>query len=174
MKYYLAYETDNRPFLFFDLVADSLEELDDLGLTEAQLALVVTEDQLINPADPNYISYDYGICHKRIFGGEIVDRLAGEITAQQTALEKSTEIIKTKEVKKELELATFSFDGKEFPLGSGATEVYNAIFSTTPANRVIVSTTGNYTLTVANIDDFKEAYYAKVLGVQSSTIDFPI
>ncbi len=169
MKYYLAYETDNRPFLFFDLVADSLEELEALGLDADPL--VVTEDQLTNPADPNYISYNYGICHNRIFGGAIVDRLVGEITVQQAILSKNTEIIRTKEVQKGLELATFSFDGKLFPLGSGATEVYNAIFSTASANRVIVSTTGNYTLTIANIDAFKAAYYAKVLGVQSSTIE---
>lgn len=168
MKYYLAYETDDRPFLFFSLIADSLEELEDLGLESDPL--VVTEDQLLNPADPNYISYEYGICHKRIFGGAIVDRLAGEITAQQTALAKATEVQRTKTVNNALDETTFSFDGKDFPMTPAARAIYTAVIEFAPPTRNLITTTGTYVLTDANLAAFKTAYYTAVFAANDAAL----
>lgn len=166
MKYYKGYETDDRPFLLFDYIAESLEELQALGL-EAD-PLVVTEDQLLNPADPGYISFESGICHKRIFGGAIVDRLAGDITAQETALAKATEVARMKSLTSVFETDTFTYDVRDFPLNEAARSVYNAVFDATAADRVLVSTTGNYTLLSANISAFKTVYLNKILAIQAT------
>lgn len=166
MRYYRAYEINSRPFLLFELVADSIEELQELELDEDPL--VVTEDQLINPADPNYISYEHGICHWRIFNGELEERPAGEITAQATALGKATEVLRTKSLDATFEVGTFTYDSRDFPLTSAARAVYDAVFEAAPANRVLISTTGNYTLLEANIGAFKTAYLNKVLDLQYS------
>ncbi|MBK5213351.1 MAG: hypothetical protein JJE55_06800 [Flavobacteriaceae bacterium] len=164
MKYYKAYETDDRPFLLFDLVADTLEELQELGMDTDPL--VVTKDQLLLPADPNYISYEYGICHKRIFGGVIADRLAGEITDQQAALAKATEVARSKSLTGIFETETFTYDSHDFPLTEAARSVYNAVFDAPAADCGLVSTTGNYTLLSANIGAFQTAYLNKILAVQ--------
>jgi len=168
MRYYRAYETDNRPFLLFELVADSLQELEEIGLDADPL--VVTEDQLMNPADPDYISYEYGICHKRIFGGVIADRLTGEITAQQTALNAATQLVKTKEVEAALEVETFTYASRKFPLTPSARSVYTAIVDGNPASTNLITTTGSYTLLQASIPAFKAAYYAALFAVNDTEL----
>lgn len=166
MRYFIAYETDSRPFLLFDLVADSLTELQDLGLEGDPL--VVTEDQLMNPADPNYISYEHGICHKRLFNGAIEDRPAGEITAQETALNKAIEVAKTKTVEAELDTSTFTYDAKEFPMTPSARSVYTAVIDDNPVTVDLITTTGTYALKQADIAAFKAKYYEALFNANSS------
>lgn len=168
MRYYKGYETDERPFLLFALVADSLEELQDLGLDTDPL--VVTEDQLMNDTDPDYISYEYGICHKRIFNGLIEDRPSGEITAQQTALAAATNIIKTSAVSNSLDVETFTYDSREFPMTPSARSVYMALIEHQPASVELITTTGAYTLVQANITTFKEEYYAALYAANSAEL----
>lgn len=168
MRYYKGYETDERPFLLFALVADSLEELQELELDADPL--VVTEDQLMILADPGYISYEYGICHKRIFNGLIEDRPIGEITAQQTALNKAVEVQKTKTVSNVLDETTFIFDGKEFPMTPAARSIYTAVIEYAPPVRNLITTTGTYVLTDANLAAFKEAYYTAVFAANDAEL----
>lgn len=168
MRYFKAYETNNRPFVLFNLVADSLEELEALGMDEDPL--VVTEDQLVNPADPDYISFEYGICHKRIFNGDLEDRPSGDITGQQAALNKATNVQKTIAVSNELNEEVFNFDGHEFPMTSAARSVYMAVVDSTPTTRLIISTTGSYTLNAADIPSFKAAYYSALFATNDSQI----
>lgn len=168
MNYYKAYETNNRPFLLFDLVADSMEELIAIGLDADPL--VVPEDRLTDPGHPDYISYEYGICHYRIFNGLLELRPAQEITDQQTALSIASEVQKTFAVSSVLDEATFTFDGKEFPLTPSARAVYTAVIDLQPPTRSLITTTGNYTLTAANISMFKTAYYNALFAAQDAKL----
>ncbi|QAA81427.1 hypothetical protein EI546_06640 [Aequorivita sp. H23M31] len=166
MKYYIAYETDYRPFVLFNLVADSLEDLQELGLENSPL--VVTEDQLTDPADPGYISYQYGICHQRVFNGNLEARPASEITKQQADLAKALEYQKTRRVGNVLDEGTFVFDGKEFPLTPAARAVYAAVIEATPPSTSLITTTGTYALADTKIDAFKAAYYAALFTVNNA------
>lgn len=164
MKYYKAYETDTLPFTMFELIADSFEELQELGLESDPL--VVTEAQLLDPLDPDYISSEYGICHSRVFNGALEARPAGEITAQQTAVGKASQFTKTKAVETALDTSTFTYDGKEFPMTPAARSLYTAIIDQKPATQNIITTSGTYELEAANIDTFKAAYYAALFTAQ--------
>ena len=168
MRYFKAYETNNRPFVLFNLVADSLEELEALGMDEDPL--VVTEDQLVNPSDPGYISYEYGICHKRIFNGDLEDRPSGDITTQQAALNKATNVQKTQTVNSKLDEEVFSFDSHEFPLTPAARSVYMAVIELAPASRMLISTTGSYIFSSTYLAGFKAAYYAALFATNDSEI----
>lgn len=168
MRYYRAYETNGLPKLLFELVADTLDELQELGLEGD--ALVVTEDQLLNPADPEYIKFDYGICHSHIFNGKIEPRPAGEISAQQTAAAKAAEVTKTKSIEESFDTSVFTYDGHEFPMTPAARSLYMAIFDDTPLSQNIVSTTGAYALIQADIDKFKAAYYAAIYQISDAKI----
>lgn len=168
MRYFIAYETDNRPYTLFELVADSLQELQELGLEGNPL--IVTEDQLVYPADPNYISFQYGICNKRVFNGEVVDRPAGEITTQQNALAKAVEVQKTKKVSNVLDETTFTFDGREFPMTPAARSIYSAVIEYAPATRNLITTTGTYVLIDADLAAFRTAYYTAIFAANDAEL----
>lgn len=168
MNYYKGYETNTRPFVLFELVAESFEELKALGLDNDPL--VVTENQLMYAADPNFISYQFGICHKRIFNGILEDRPPAEISARQISLSKSLEIQKTKKVSSVFEQNTFSFDGKEFPMTNAARSIYTAVIDSKPATRKLITTTGSYILNQAQLEDFKEAYYNAVFAANDAEL----
>lgn len=168
MKYYKAYETNERPFTLFDLVAESLEDLQAFGLEGDPL--VVTEDQLFDDQDPDYISFEFGICHKRIFNGEIEDRPSGEITAQEANLNKSVAVTQTRKIGDSLDVRNFTYAGREFPLTAAARDVYKAVFDSPPADATLITTTGSYVLPSGDIAAFKTAYNTKILSVNSEFI----
>lgn len=168
MNYYKAYQQDTRPYVLFDLVAESLEDLQAMGMESDPL--VVPEDQLLNPANPNYISFQYGICHKRIFNGLLENRPAGEITAQQTANAKAKEVEKTQKVNETLDQSTFTFDGKEFPMTPAARAVYAAVIEFTPPTRNLITTTGTYVLHDSDLVAFKTAYYTAVFAANDAEL----
>lgn len=167
MKYYKAYETDSRPFVLFNLIADSLEELQEMGLEGD--ALVVTEEQLTNPGDPDYISYEFGICHLRIFNGILEPRPAGEITSQQGNSLAAIEIQKTKKLATDLEQSTFTYDGREFPLTAAARAVYEAVVNADALDVSLISTTGTYAFSGKTIE-FREAYYAAIIAANNAQL----
>lgn len=168
MNYYKARSQDELPKLLFDLVASSAEELETLGLTDDPL--VVTEDQLINPEDPGYISYEYGICHLRIENNALVARLASDITEAQTKLTAALSVQKTRDIEKQLEYENFTYDDHQFPTTPGAVLVYQAIFESEPANHVIAAADGNYNLNSESILAFKSAFYSRLIAINSAKI----
>jgi hypothetical protein len=166
MKYYRAQQQDTRPYLVFKLVAESLEDLVILDLDNDEL--VVEETLLTDDTDPDYISYEFGICHKRVFEGKIVDRLGADIAAQSVSLNISTEVLKTKNLEAALNLDTFLYDGRDFPLTSAARSVYTALFDQLPTSQGLITTTGTYTMLAANVPGFKSAYFTSIFASNDS------
>lgn len=169
MNYYKAKEQDELPKLTFELVATSAERLADLGLDTDPL--VVDEDRLLNLANPNYISYEYGICHVRVQDNELVPTLAGDITAAEQALDKANLVVKTRDTASKFKERTFDFDGHNFPLNEGALPVYQAIIDREPSSKKIIALEGEYTLTLANIPNFKAALYDSIIEVHEENLD---
>lgn len=164
MNYYKAREQDEIPKLVFDLVATSEEELEALGLDADPL--VVTEDQLINDTDPNYISFDFGICHLRIHNGELEPRPGGEIDAAEDALEAVGNSISARLVGDELDSETFVYDDHTFPLHAAARTIYQAIIAKATGNYYLYAMEGKYALLTANISAFAAAMNDKIIAIQ--------
>jgi len=171
MIYFKAKEQDSLPKLTWELVANSFEELQYLGLENDPL--VVSEDRLLNPTDPGYISYEYGICHVRVQDNALVPTLAADITAAQQAMEKADSVVKTRDTASKFKDRTFDFAGRKFPLNDGAIPVYQAIIDRQPPSKTIISLEGEYTLIQADIAAFKNAFYDTVIEIHEENVTKP-
>lgn len=163
MNYYRAKEQDTPPYIVFELVATSTEELERLELTEDPL--VVPEPRLTDPDDPEYISYEFGVCHLRVQNGELVPVEVEDINEAESNLGKATQAVVTKTAGSVLEKATLLFDGHHFPLNAEARQLYQVIFNYRPANYELSTLDGNYILNIEQIDAFEESFAQKVLQV---------
>lgn len=163
MNYYKAKEQDTPPYIVFELVATSAEELERLEMTDDPL--VVPEERLTNPDHPEYISYEYGVCHLRIQNGELVPAQVEEINQAQADLGKATQAVLTKEAGKTLDEETFVHESKNFPMNAGARELYRAIFDQRPATYTVATLEGDFVITGENIDAIQDAYNQKILDV---------
>lgn len=171
MRYYKAREISMLPKIVFDLVANSFSELEELNLDTDPL--VVTEDQLVNDTDPNYISYEFGICHLQVTNGEFEPREAGEITAAEATALAGINTHKTNQMTNALSITTFTYDGEQFPLTPGAIAIYNAVITANPVSFKLYTTTGDYTLLQTNIGAFATAMNNKILEVGTSAGPVP-
>tara|TARA_R100001369_G_scaffold72251_5_gene100253 strand:- start:5566 stop:6090 length:525 start_codon:yes stop_codon:yes gene_type:complete len=173
MNYYEAYAQTALPKVLFKLIATNDEEL---AAYQTEMGgnykpnLVVAETRLIDDQDPDYIDYEYGICHFRINEVDnLVERSAGEISTQQSQLARETEINKTNDLEVTFAGETFDYDSHEFPLTVAAREVYRIVIED-GATTNIQSTTGSYPLQDSDIADFKTAYHAKVKALLNTAI----
>lgn len=166
MNYYKAITIDTLPKLIFELVATSVEQLEALGLDED--GTIVPETWLTDDEDENFISYEFGICHKRTVDGEIVDRPIGEIDDAQDALTAALSVLKTREIASEINYESFTYDGKVFPMTPGATIIYQAIFDRPADDHLIAAADGTYTLAAANIDAFKAEFYDRIIELNNA------
>lgn len=164
MNYYKAREQDTPPYVLFDLVATSEEELARLKLADNNL--VVPEDRLTDPEHPQYIDYEFGVCHLRVQNQELVAAPVEDIELAQTKLIEAERVAATKQAGALMEAETFVYDTMEFPMTPGATKLYEAIFATAPESFTLVSTnSGMVTLKATDIEGIKTAYYSKVIVV---------
>lgn len=163
MNYYKAKEQDTLPMITWELVATSIEELEALGLDDDPL--VVEEPRLLDDEDPDFISYEFGICHVRVQDNELVATLSGDIDDAETAYIAGFNANKAKKTLDDMDAETFTYDSKTFPMNAGAVRGYQSIFDAPPANRDVISLEGVYALASGNIGAFKTAYLNKVLSI---------
>ncbi len=173
--YYKGFTQATLPFVVFTKVAEDIEELKRLGFADENDNIidgaVVTETQLTDDEDPNYVSFQFGICHKTINGsGNLIDRSQTEIDNQEASINKQLEAAKLAKVDKELDKGFFAYDSKEFPLNSGSRAVYEAVLNGTTGDQIIIASDGNYTLLDANREAFKGAYYDAIVAVKNNEV----
>lgn len=152
MNYFKAREQNNAPFVVFDLVAESLEELQDLGLENDPL--VVDED--------NLPSYDGSICHQRIFNGALVARDQAQIDAYILQSNEDKAIALNSNKKDDVDEGSFDYDGVTYPMDAASQVRYQAIFQLPASDAQIQTKTGVVTVASADIPAFKDAYYEAV------------
>lgn len=168
MNFYRAKEQDTAPFLTFEQVAGSLAELQEIGLENDPL--VVDEDRLTDPTNLEFISFDHGICHKRIVNGVLEDTLPGDISAAKDNLTKALNVELTKSAAAKFESRTFGFGGKSYPMNAAAMRIYAAVIQK-GADAQVMSTTGVVTLKVADLAAFEMAMNDEILLVNAELIN---
>lgn len=161
-RYFRAYETDTRPFLQFSLVANSKEDL--------------TAEQSIDPLVIKEIdlpSTQYGVSHKRILNGALVDRPIAEINEYQAKYEQDKSLIKIEEASMVVASSVFLFEGNKFPMTAAADQLYRAIQSSLEnggnTSFFIPTVNSTYELTDDKIANFIKTYYEAVIS--TSQID---
>jgi len=153
MNYYKGYQQATAPFVLFNLVAESIEELQ---------ALELENDPLIKDED-NFPSYEGDICHLAIQNGVFIPRSQTQIDEYiaSTAQKKTVAINAAKSAN--VQQSTFTFGGKEYLMDEASQKRYEAIFAGAPANHQIQTQNSVETLNSGDIDNFKTAYYAAVI-----------
>lgn len=165
--YYLAKEQDSAPFVTFEHVANSIEELEKLGLNGDPL--VVTEARLFDPNDPNHISFEFGVCHKRIVNGQLQPAIASAISEAESNLTKSLNIERAKAVGIKLDARTFRYGANDFPLNPSAITVYQAVIKKGVQNPVI-SQQGQVVLEVSDLVPFENAMLNAIIGINAESV----
>lgn len=165
MRYFKAVEIEQKPFIFWNGVANDIAELAELELFK---------DPLILPEDsiPNLI---YGVCPLKIVGGELVSRTPLEMSDFKVEYETQENLIEQLGLLEVINSGTFEFDFGTFPMDERSRLLYDALKNTASAipDTMIMNFEGKpYGLTNANKAAFLEAYYAKLLEL--STPNFPV
>ncbi|WP_445720216.1 hypothetical protein [Flavobacterium sp.] len=156
MRYFKAFETIAKPLIIWNLWADSLEKLTEMG--EDDNPLILPEDDV--PATV------YGVCPLKIVDGELVNRTSLEMSEFETEYGIEKDLIDQFSLLNFINTGTFDFDFGTFPMDERSRLLYDALNNTTTAipDTLIMNFEGKpYTLTNANKTGFLEAYYAKLL-----------
>lgn len=165
MRYLKATEIAFKPFIFWNGVANSIEELTSLGLEDDPL--VLAEDDI-----PNNI---YGVCPLKIVAGELVNRTAGEMGDFKNEYHTEENLKSQYSLLQDINKGTFTFDSTVFPMDERSRLLYDALKNTAtaiPDTMIMNFEAKPYGLTNANKAAFLEAYYAKLLEL--STPNFPV
>ena len=104
MRYFKAVEIEQKPFIFWNGVANDIAELAELELFK---------DPLILPEDsiPNLI---YGVCPLKIVSGELVERTESEMLAFQAQWEEYEFLREQSQLINNVNQGTFTYDSEIF------------------------------------------------------------
>lgn len=167
MNYYKAQEQDTAPFLTFEQVANSLAQLQSLGLEKDPL--IVEEDRLTNPLNPDFISYEFGICHKRIVNGLLEDVLPADIADASKQQSEALNVQKTKEAGKRFDSQTFEYARNHYPLNLAAICIYKAIIQKGEVNQVM-SIAGPITIEALDLVKFEGAMIDAIIQISDDSL----
>lgn len=165
MRYFKAFETAEKPLIIWNLWANSLEKLIEMG--EDDNPLILPEDEV-----PATI---YGVCPFKIVDGELVERTSGEMSAFATEYETNENLTEQLSLLNGINTGTFNFDFQIFPMDERSRLLYDALKNTAsaiPDTMIMNHEAKPYELTNANKAAFLEAYYAKLFEL--STPNFPV
>ena len=165
MRFLKATEIENKPFIFWNGVANNLQELIDLGFEDDPLVL---PEELV----PDFV---FGVCPLKIVSGELVERTVPEMEAFEAEYETQENLTEQLGLLEGINTGTFDFDMQTFPMDERSRLLYDALKNTASAitDTMIMNFEGKpYGLTNANKAAFLEAYYAKLFKL--STPNFPV
>jgi hypothetical protein len=162
MRYFKANEIENKPYIYWNGMATSLEELTDLGLGDDPL--VLPENEI-----PTNI---YGVCPLKIVGGELVNRTPLEMSDFEAEYETKENLKNQLNLINGIDTGTFDFDFGVFPMDERSRILYDALKNTpTISDTLIMNYEGKpYTLTNANKAAFLTAYYSKLLELSTPNL----
>lgn len=163
MKYYLAVEIPEKPFIFWSLWAKNHEELVELG--EEENPLVLPEDNI-----PDFV---YGVCPLKIVSGELVQRSTIEMSGFESEYLAAQDQVSEKNKKYIIDSSTFVYASKEFPMHEAARLRYLAVGLDTGSTGDVdfMSIDGTVvTVTNSNKSLFLGQFYKKIQEVTSLSI----
>ena len=160
--YFIAIALTVKPFVTFNSVG-SFTPAEFAASVYATNGLVVKESELP--------SQSFGVCSKKIVAGNLVDRDPAEMeilrAEYEVYLALKAEPAKIFDINK----ASFTFDGNDFPMDEVSRLYYLAIEKKLPASSELKNMQNvKYQLDAADINDFMSEFYAKLLLLSKHTI----
>ena len=153
MRYFIARPLDARPFMYWQSIAESIEELAEVG--EYTNPLVVAED-----LKPPFI---FGVCPLKIVGGELVDRDAAEMAIHEADFNTRTLIETITPKIADINKSTFVYDGVVFPMDEVSRLHYLAIGNLPIVDTTCLTSAGvAYELADTTVLLFLAEYYKKL------------
>ena len=164
MRYFKAVEIEQKPFIFWNGVANDIAELAELELFE---------DPLILPEDsiPKLI---YGVCPLKIVAGELVARTTIEMNEYQSQWEVSQFLLEQSALQTAINNGTFTYDSLTFPMDERSRVFYQAFDRARGIGDVKCMTTDGalYTLSNANIDAFLDEYFLQLRALSQPLVKY--
>ena len=165
MRYFKAFETVEKPLIIWNLWAESLDKLIEMG--EDDNPLILPEEDVPTTT--------FGVCPLKIVGGELVSRTPLEMSDFEVEYETQENLTEQLGLLEGINTGTFDFDMQTFPMDERSRLLYDALKNTASAipDTMIMNFEGKpYGLINANKAAFLEAYYAKLFEL--STPNFPV
>ena len=162
MRYFKAFETKEKPLIIWNLWANSLEKLIEMG--EDDNPLILPEDEV-----PATI---HGVCPLKIVAGELVKRTAPEMDAFEDEWIISEKLVDCKLLINGINAGTFTYDSQTFPMDERSRIFYQAFDRARGIGDVkCMTATGRlYSLDNSNIDDFLDAYFLKLRNLSQPNV----
>lgn len=151
--WYKAREIVSKPYIFWDLVAKTVEEYQ-AGYDDDPL--VLSRGDI-----PDYV---FGICPLKIVGGSLEERSPAELATAEDEYNIVVKLDQNKLLINDIDTGTFTYDSKVFPMDQVSRLFYTAFESAPPAGDVKCMTTEGllYSLPNANIGAFMTAFYTQL------------
>lgn len=161
MRYYKAVAIEVPPLIQWDCWANSLEELQSLGLEN---------DPLIVPEE-NIPSTQYGVSIWKINteSGQLEQRTENELEEYRVAYEQQQLLRRFKGKADALESRTFMFQDRSFYMGETFRLLYNSIEIYPQEFQQIITPTGIYNLPQEQMGSFIQTYRSALLTFLNST-----
>lgn len=154
MRYFKAVEIEQKPFIFWNGVANDIAELAELELFE---------DPLILPEDsiPKLI---YGVCPLKIVDGELVERTSAEMSAFKLEYNKQLFLQDQYNKLDQIESGHFTYDSFDFPMDKRSRIFYEAFDRARGKGNINCMTVDGelYELDPAEIDAFLDQYFQRL------------
>lgn len=162
MTYFIAKTIAEKPLIYFTSVGDFTDE-------EFENSPYFGNGLIVKETDIK--PYQFGVYPDKIVSGALRARTTLEMTGYQTIYEIENGLKLESSRIKDINTSSFTFDGNDFPMDEVSRLFYLAIEKRTPTNSKI-RTMANvaYTLSDTDINDFLDAYYAKLLTVSQHVI----
>lgn len=154
MRFFLAKELPTKPFIYFQGVANSEQELVALNLSGHPLVL----------EDVNIPDFQFGVSPLKIVNGQLELRTTAEMSSFEEEFNIRNKILALDSKKRELQDRTFEYRGLEFPMTDAADLYYRAIAHVLPRVVNVVATTQVHQMNDSDIPAFLEAYYNEVFN----------
>lgn len=151
MRYLKAIALAGKPYIQWDLWANTFEELEALG--ESSNPLIIAEDQV-----PDFI---YGVSPWVVEGDELVERTPAEMENFEAEYTEGVNQSNYRERNSILDVATFEFNSRDFPMHQTARLYYDCI-DRSPGNYKVMSINGITDVFEADLAGFFIAYYDKL------------
>lgn len=153
MKYFLAIEIIQKPFIRWAGWANSIEELAELG--EFQNPLIVAENLI-----PAYL---FGVSPLKIVAGELVDRTVEEMATFETEYLVRVSVAAESTKIAQINASSFAYGGNQYPMHEAARLRYMAIENDNPADTNFMNIAGQIiTIPAANLGLFFTQYYKQI------------
>lgn len=160
MRFFKAFEIQQKPLIQWDCFANSQKEYDDLNLSKDPL--IVSEKDIPE--------FEFGVCPWKIASGQLVGRTPAEMAVFETEYDAKNKINGQKRLIDDVNNSSFEFDGKSFPMNESARIYYSVARDLNADCEVMAVDATLYLLSASKITAFYLALNTQLKALLSPNV----